>query len=261
MSASVPDATAEELKALGIPEGSYRFQPLTMMQRSAARRLTASFRDVPHFSLLARIEVDRLAAARETRNARRGVERATFNDLVIKAAALALGAVPQANVSFTEKGLAFHHAADIAFAVALPEGGLVTPILRDAGTKDVAMIARETKQLAERGRARKLTPPEYFGGTFTISNLGMYGVASFTSILNPPQACILSVGQAERRLVLRGDQPHPATVLDVTLTCDHRAVDGATGARWLEAFRACLERPGDWLDATADHPERVSETT
>ncbi|BCW90933.1 Dihydrolipoyllysine-residue succinyltransferase component of 2-oxoglutarate dehydrogenase complex [Alphaproteobacteria bacterium SO-S41] len=264
MSASVPDATAEELKALGIPEGSYRFQPLSMMQRSAARRLTASFRDVPHFSLLSRIEVDRLTTAREARNAHPGVERATFNDLVIKAAALALAKVPEANVSFTEKGLAFHNTADIAFAVALPEGGLVTPILRDAGAKDVAAIARETKQLAERGRGRKLTPPEYFGGTFTISNLGMYGVASFTSILNPPQACILSVGRAERRLVLWDDQPHPATVLDVTLTCDHRAVDGATGARWLEAFRLLLEQPEDWIGAASaatDQLEGVSQAS
>ena len=235
--AGVPESVVEELKALGIPEGSYRFAPLSMAQRSAARRLTASFRDVPHFSLASRVEVDRLAALRE--GFPRGADgvRPTFNDLIIKAAALALQAVPEANASFTEKGLVFHAAADIAVAVALPDGGLVTPIVRNAGSKALYDIAREMKSLAERARRRALTPPEYFGGTFTISNLGMMGITRFTSIINPPQAGILSVGRAERHLVLReGDRPVPASIVEMTLTCDHRAVDGATGARWLQAF-------------------------
>lgn len=245
--AGVPESVAEELKALGIPEGGYRFAPLSMAQRSAARRLTASFRDVPHFSLTSRVEVDRLMALRADFGYDDAGARPTFNDLVIKAAALALQAVPETNVSFTEKGLAFHAAADIAVAVALPEGGLVTPILRDAGSKALYDIAREMKSLAERARRRALAPPEYFGGTFTISNLGMFGITRFTSIINPPQACILSVGRAERHLVLReGDRPAPASVVEMTLTCDHRAVDGATGARWLQAFGGLLEAPDAW---------------
>lgn len=251
MAAAVPDAIVEELKALGIAEGTYRFQPLSMMQRSAARRLTASFRDVPHFSLTVRIEMDALMAAREAYNGRDGAMRASINDFVIKAAALALVDVPDANVSFTEKGLAFHADADIAVAVALGEGGLVTPILRAAQSKSLADITGEVKSLAERARAKALTPPEYFGGTFTISNLGMHGITRFTSIINPPQGCILSVGQSERQLVLKGDVPTPATILEATLTCDHRAVDGATGARWLKAFKARIEAPDNWLETGA----------
>lgn len=243
---AVPESVVEELKALGIAEGSYRFQPLSMMQRSAARRLTASFRDVPHFSLTVRIELDTLIAARRLHDEGTGAT-ASLNDYLIKAAALALIDMPEANVSFTEKGLAFHGDADIAVAVALAEGGLVTPILRAAQTKDIATISNEMRSLAARARAKALTPSEYFGGTFTISNLGMFGIARFTSILNPPQGCILSIGQAERQLVLRDDAPRPVTLLEATLTCDHRAVDGAAGARWLQAFKARVETPDAWL--------------
>lgn len=263
MAGTVPETVVEELKAQGIPEGTYRFVPLSMMQRAAARRLSASFRDVPHFSLTVRVETDALERARIAWNAAAGNERITLNDLIIRAAALSLVAVPEANVSFTEKGIVYHAAADIAVAVALPEGGLVTPILRNADQKGLPEIAIEMKALAQRARAKALKPPEYFGGTFTISNLGMHGIARFTSIINAPQACILSVGQAERMLVLHGDAPVPASVVEMTLTCDHRAVDGVVGARFLKAFRQHLESPDAWMNTAGPvsaHPSTGAAT-
>jgi pyruvate dehydrogenase E2 component (dihydrolipoamide acetyltransferase) len=161
---------------------------------------------------------------------------------VIKAAATALKRVPAANASYTPEGIALHHHADIAVAVAI-EGGLITPIVLAAETKGVAQIAREMKDLAERARTRKLKPEEFQGGTFSISNLGMFAIKSFASIINEPQGAILSVGAGEKRAVVRGDQIVAATVMTVTLTCDHRVVDGAIGARWLQAFRAMIEDP------------------
>lgn len=135
-----------------------------------------------------------------------------------------------------------HHHADIAMAVAI-DGGLITPIIRAAETKGLAQIAREAKDLAERARTRKLKPEEFQGGTFSISNLGMFGIRSFASIINEPQGCILSVGAGEKRAVVRNDQLAVATVMSVTLTCDHRVVDGAIGARWIQAFRTLIEAP------------------
>ena len=168
--------------------------------------------------------------------------KVSVNDLVIKAAALALRQVPQANASYSPEGIALHHHADIAVAVAI-DGGLITPIVRSAELKGVAQIAEEMKDLAERARSRKLKPAEFQGGTFSISNLGMFGVRSFASIINAPQGAILSVGAGEKRAVVRGDQLAVATVMSITLTCDHRAMDGAIGARWLQAFRALIEDP------------------
>jgi pyruvate dehydrogenase E2 component (dihydrolipoamide acetyltransferase) len=162
--------------------------------------------------------------------------------MVIKAAAVALRRVPDANASFTPEGIAYHHHADIAVAVAI-DGGLITPIVRAAETKGVAQIAVEMKDLADRARNRTLKPEEYLGGTFSISNLGMFGIRSFSSIINPPQGAILSVGVGERRAVVRGDAVAIATVMSVTLTCDHRVVDGAIGARWLAAFKGLIENP------------------
>lgn len=240
-----PEELIRELEAMGIPAQSYRFQPLDAVRRTIARRMTESFRDVPHFPLLAKIEVDALLRRRQALNAGAGGARISFNDLVIKAAALALKASPAANASYTPKGLIFHNHADIAVAVAI-EGGLVTPIIRRAEEKSLAEISAEMKDLALRGRAKRLQRDEYFGGTFSISNLGMFGVASFGSVLNPPQGCILSVGEPERQYRFRGDEPYVATLLEVTLTCDHRVVDGATGAHWMQAFKRCMEAPDAW---------------
>jgi pyruvate dehydrogenase E2 component (dihydrolipoamide acetyltransferase) len=232
------------LEQMGIAPGSYDLVPLDGMKKTIARRMTDSFRDVPHFPLTIDLEIDALLAARAKLNALLEPEgvKASVNDLVIKAAAIALKRAPDANASYTPEGIAHHHHADIAVAVAV-EGGLITPIVRQAETKGVAQIAREMKDLAERARTRKLKPEEYQGGTFSISNLGMFGITSFASIINEPQGAILSVGVGGKRPVVRGDQLGIATVMSVTLTCDHRVVDGAIGARWLAAFKALIEDP------------------
>jgi pyruvate dehydrogenase complex dihydrolipoamide acetyltransferase long form len=220
------------------------FVPLDGMLRTVARRITDSFRDIPHFPLTIDLEIDALLAARAKINAmleKDGV-KVSVNDMVIKAVATALKRVPAANASYTPEGLAMHHHADIAVAVAL-EHGLITPIIRSAETKGLAQIAVEAKDLASRARSKKLKPEEFQGGTFSISNLGMFGIKSFNSILNEPQGCILSVGAGEQRPVVKDGQLAVATVMSVTLTCDHRVVDGAIGARFLQVFKAMIEDP------------------
>jgi pyruvate dehydrogenase E2 component (dihydrolipoamide acetyltransferase) len=232
------------LEQQGIPPGSYELIPLDGMRKTVARRMTESARDVPHFPLNIDLEIDALLAARAKINAmlEKSGGKVSVNDMVIKAAAVALMQVPEANASYTPEGIAMHHHADIAMAVAVPHG-LITPIIRAAETKGLAAIAAEAKDLAERARTRKLKPEEYLGGTFSVSNLGMFGIKSFSSIINEPQGAILSVGVGEKRPVVRGDQLAIATVMSVTLTCDHRVVDGATGARWLAAFKPLIEDP------------------
>jgi len=242
--AKAPHRQVLSLEQMGIPAGSYGVVPLNGMKKTIARRMTESFRDVPHFPLSIDLEIDRLLEARTRINAMLEGEgvKVSVNDLVIKAAALALKRVPEANASYTPDGIAFHHHADVAMAVAV-EGGLITPIIRAAETKGLTAIAKETKDLAERARTRKLKPEEFLGGTFSVSNLGMFGIKSFASIINEPQGAILSVGAGEKRPVARGDQLAVATVMSVTLTCDHRVVDGAIGARFLAAFKAMIEEP------------------
>jgi pyruvate dehydrogenase E2 component (dihydrolipoamide acetyltransferase) len=235
---------AQTLAQMGIPDGSYDLVPLDGMRKTVARRMTESFRDVPHFPLTIDIEIDELLAARAKINRLlepQGV-KASVNDLVIKACAVALMQVPEANASYSPEGIAMHHHADIAIAVAL-EHGLITPIIRASETKGLAQIAREAKDLAERARTRKLKPEEFQGGTFSVSNLGMFGIRSFASIINEPQGAILSVGAGEQRAVVKNGQLAVATVMTVTLTCDHRVVDGAIGSRWLNAFRALISDP------------------
>jgi pyruvate dehydrogenase E2 component (dihydrolipoamide acetyltransferase) len=235
---------AQSLEQMGIAPGSYDLIPLDGMRKTVARRMTDSFRDVPHFPLTVDVELDELLAARAKINAmleKQGV-KISVNDMVMKAAAVALMRVPEANASYTPDGIAMHHHADIAMAVAVP-GGLITPIIRACETKGLAQIATEAKDLAERARNKKLKPEEFQGGTFSVSNLGMFGIKTFASILNEPQGAILSVGAGEKRPVVRGDKLEIATVMSVTLTCDHRVVDGATGARWLAAFKPLIEDP------------------
>ena len=240
---SAPRQT-QTLEQMGIPAGSYDLIPLDGMRKTVARRMSDSFRDVPHFPLNIDIEIDELLAARAKINAMLEAQgiKVSVNDLVIKAAAVALKRVPEANASYSPDGIAMHHHADIAMAVAVP-GGLITPIIRAAETKGLAQIATEAKDLAERARTKKLKPEEFQGGTFTVSNLGMFGIKSFASIINEPQGAILSVGAGEKRPIVRAGALAIATVMSVTLTCDHRVVDGATGARWLQAFRALIEEP------------------
>jgi pyruvate dehydrogenase E2 component (dihydrolipoamide acetyltransferase) len=234
----------QSLAQMGIPDGSYDLIPLDGMKKTVARRMSDSFRDVPHFPLTIDLEIDGLLAGRAKINAmleKQGV-KISVNDLVIKAAAIALKQVPEANASYSPEGIAMHHNADIAMAVAI-DGGLITPIIRKAETKGLAQIAVEAKDLAERARTRKLKPEEFQGGTFSISNLGMMGIKSFNSIINEPQGAILSVGAGEQRAVVKNGQLAIATVMSVTLTCDHRVVDGAIGARWLQAFKVLIEDP------------------
>ena len=247
--AAQPQAAAaprqvQSLEQQGIAAGSYDLIPLDGMKKTVARRMTESARDVPHFPLTIDLEIDALLAARAKINAmlEKSGGKVSVNDMVIKAAAIALKQVPEANASYTPEGIAMHHHADIAMAVAVPHG-LITPIIRSAETKGLAAIAAEAKDLAERARTKKLKPEEYLGGTFSISNLGMFGIKTFSSIINEPQGAILSVGAGEQRPVVKNGQLAIATVMSVTLTCDHRVVDGATGARFLQQFKLLVEDP------------------
>ena len=235
---------AKSLASLGIPDGSYDLEPLDGMRKTIARRMTESATTIPTFPLTIDLQIDRLLDARHRINtALTGRDvRVSVNDMLIKAAAAALKASPAANASYTPEGIALHHHADIAVAVAV-EHGLITPIIREAENRSLAEIAVAMKDLAERARTKKLKPEEYQGGTFSISNLGMFGIREFGSIINEPQGCILSVGAGEKRPVVKNGELAVATVMTVTLTCDHRVVDGATGAKWLQAFRGFVEDP------------------
>jgi len=234
----------QSLEEMGIAPGSYDLIALDGMGKTIARRMTESFRDIPHFPLSIDLELDALLDARARIN--QGLEasgvKVSVNDLIIRCAALALKRVPLANASYTPQGIAVHHHADIAVAVAI-DGGLITPIIRAAETKGLAQIATEMKDLAARARARKLRPEEFQGGTFSISNLGMFAIKSFASIINEPQGAILSVGAGEKQAVVRGDSLAIATVMTVTLTCDHRVLNGTIGAQWLNEFRGLIEDP------------------
>ncbi|MGV3577339.1 pyruvate dehydrogenase complex dihydrolipoamide acetyltransferase [Brevundimonas sp.] len=246
-SASAPAAEARKVQSLaqmGIPDGSYDLIPLDGMKKAIARRMVESVQNVPHFPLFIDCEIDALMAVRAKVNALlepKGI-KVSVNDFVIKASALALKLVPEANASYSPEGIAMHHNADVAMAVAI-DGGLITPIIRKAEFKSLSQIAVEAKDLAKRARDRKLKPEEFQGGTFSVSNLGMFGIKQFTSIINEPQGCIMSVGAGEQRAVVKNGQVVPATVMTVTLTCDHRVVDGATGARFLQAFKPLIEDP------------------
>ena len=247
--AATAATSAEPRKALslaqmGIADGTYDLIPLDGMKKAVARRMVDSVQNVPHFPLFIDVEIDQLMAVRAKVNKMlepQGI-KVSVNDFVIKAAALALKVVPEANASYTPEGIAMHHNADVSMAVAI-DGGLITPIIRKAETKGLAQIATESKDLAKRARERKLKPEEFQGGTFSVSNLGMFGIKQFTSIINEPQGCIMSVGAGEQRPVVKDGQLAVATVMTVTLTCDHRVVDGATGARFLQAFKPLIEDP------------------
>ena len=232
------------LESYGIRSGSYDLVPLDMMRKTIAKRMTASFRDVPHFPLTIDLEIDALLKARGEINKRfadNGV-KISVNDMCIKAAALALKLVPEANASYTPDGIAMHHHADVAVAVAIPHG-LITPIIWAAETKGLAQISAEMSDLALRARERKLKPKEFQGGTFSISNMGMLGIKSFASIINEPHGMIMSIGAGEKRPIVKNDALAIATMMTVTVTCDHRVVDGALGAAFLKAFKSFLEDP------------------
>ena len=238
---SKAELLAQTCEKLGLPRDRYTVKPLDRLRKFIAQRMTDSARDIPHFPLGLDITLDALLQSREAFNSQ-GKGKVSVNDLVVKAAALALIEVPEVNVSYLPEGMLHHRYADIAVAVAI-KGGLTTPIVRNAESKPVTQIGSELRDLATRAQSFRLQPDEYTGGTFTVSNLGMFGITSFGSIINPPQAAILSVGSARSRLVLREGAVAEERYMTVTLTCDHRAIDGATGARWLKAFREFIETP------------------
>src|SRR3954470_3701239 len=238
----------DKIRAL-YQEGSYEVIPHDNMRRIIAQRLTASTQNIPHFYLTVDCVIDRLMAAREEINATapknkegKPAYKLSVNDFVVKALALALQKVPNANVSWTESGMLKHKHSDIGVAVALP-GGLITPIVRQAELKSLSTISNELKDMVARARAKKLKPQEYQGGTSSVSNLGMYGIKDFTAVINPPHATILAAGAGEERAIVRKGQIVAATVMSATLSCDHRAVDGALGAELIGAFKALIENP------------------
>jgi pyruvate dehydrogenase E2 component (dihydrolipoamide acetyltransferase) len=246
--AIAPSMSDKQILALFEP-GSYEVVPHDGMRRTIAQRLTASIQTVPHFYLTMDCDIGKLLAAREEINAsapkdkeKKPLYKLSVNDFVIKAMAIALQRIPNCNVSWTEAGMLKHKHSDIGVAVAMP-GGLITPIIRNAETKSLSTISGEMKDFAARARARKLKPEEYQGGTTAISNLGMYGIKDFTAVINPPHATILAVGTSEERAVVRGGKIEIANIMSVTLSCDHRAVDGALGAELIGAFKMLIENP------------------
>jgi pyruvate dehydrogenase E2 component (dihydrolipoamide acetyltransferase) len=241
--------SADEVKALFAPE-AYEEVPLDGMRRTIAARLTQAIQTIPHFYLTADVEIDRLIKLREEANLGAPKDKdggtafkLSLNDFIIRALALALRRVPAANAAWAgDRILRFKH-ADIGVAVAL-DGGLITPVIRSAETKSVSAISAEMKDLSARARDKKLKPSDYQGGSAAISNLGMYGVREFSAIINPPHATILAVGAARRQAVEKPDGGVAfASVLAVTLSCDHRVLDGAVGAELLAAFKAFIEMP------------------
>jgi len=244
MAASPSDA---QVRAL-YEDGSYNFVPHDSMRKIIAQRLTLSKQTIPHFYLTLDCDIGKLLAAREEINAAAPVKdgkpayKISVNDFVIKALALALQRVPDANVTWTETGMLHHRHSDVGVAVAIP-GGLITPVVRHAEAKSLSTISNEMKDYAARARTRHLKPHEYQGGSTAISNLGMYGIKDFAAVINPPHATILAVGAADERAVVRNGQLAVANIMTVTLSTDHRAVDGALGAEMLGAFKKLIENP------------------
>jgi pyruvate dehydrogenase E2 component (dihydrolipoamide acetyltransferase) len=246
--AIAPSMSDQQIRAL-YEEGSYELVPHDGMRRTITQRLTASVQTVPHFYLTIDCDIGKLVAAREEINTAapkdkdgKPAYKLSVNDFVIKALALALQRVPDANVSWTEAGMLKHKHSDVGVAVAMPNG-LITPIIRNAETKSLSAISNEMRDLAARARARKLKPQEYQGGTSSVSNLGMFGIKDFTAVINPPQSTILAVGTGEERAVVRNGKIEAAQIMSVTMSCDHRSVDGALGAVLIGAFKALIENP------------------
>jgi len=243
-----PSMSDQQVRAL-FEEGSYEVVPHDGMRRTIAQRLTQSVQTIPHFYLTMDCNLDKLLALREQANAAapkdkegKPAYKLSVNDFVVKAMAVALQRVPEANVSWTDGGMLKHKHSDIGVAVAMP-GGLITPIVRSAETLTLSVISNRMKDFAARARNRKLKPDEYQGGTSAVSNLGMFGIKDFTAVINPPHATILAVGTGEQRAIVRDGKVEIANMMSVTLSCDHRAVDGALGAELLGAFKQLIENP------------------
>jgi len=250
--AAAPKAMSDEQVLKLFEEGSYELIPHDNMRKTIARRLVEAKTTIPHFYLTLDCEIDALLALRSQLNAAAPTRKTdkgdmpayklSVNDMIIKAMALALRDVPTANVSWTDSAMVQHRHSDVGVAVSIP-GGLITPIVRKAEEKSLSTISNEMKDLAKRARERKLKPEEYQGGTTAVSNLGMFGIKDFSAVINPPHATILAVGAGEERAVVKNGEIKIANVMSVTLSTDHRAVDGALGAELLAAFKRYIENP------------------
>jgi pyruvate dehydrogenase E2 component (dihydrolipoamide acetyltransferase) len=257
VTASVADP-APSVHALAPRTDSDEVRPLSMMRKTIARRLTESKQTVPHFYLSIDVDAAPIARIREQINddlaasaPRNGAAsedklKVSVNDLLIKACAIALGRVPECNASFTPEAILIHRRVDISVAVAVPDG-LITPVVRQADKKSIVTIAKEVRELAARAKAKKLRPEEISDGTFSISNLGMFGIDSFAAVINPPEGAILAVGKIRSEPVVWEGAVVPGQRLALTLSCDHRVVDGAIGARFLAELRGLVERPTQML--------------
>ncbi|WP_428980719.1 pyruvate dehydrogenase complex dihydrolipoamide acetyltransferase [Brucella intermedia] len=252
VSPAAPKPMSDDAVLKLFEEGTYEIVPHDGMRKTIARRLVESKQTVPHFYLTIDCELDALLALRSQINAAAPMIKTekgevpayklSVNDLVIKAVALALRDIPEANVSWTEGGMVKHKRADVGVAVSIP-GGLITPIVRQSESKTLSAISNEMKDLAKRARDRKLKPEEYQGGSTSVSNLGMFGVKDFAAIINPPHATIFAIGAGEQRAVVKNGEIKVATVMSVTLSTDHRAVDGALAAELAQAFKRHIENP------------------
>jgi pyruvate dehydrogenase E2 component (dihydrolipoamide acetyltransferase) len=241
--AALPDAK------LFYKPGDYEEIPHDSMRKAIAKRLTSAKTLIPHYYLSVDCDLTALMATREALNAAAGKNAAyklSVNDFVMKASAMALMKHPDVNASWTENSIIRHKHADVGVAVAL-DFGLITPIVFKAETKGLAEISNEVKALAGRAKEKKLKPQEYEGGSFSVSNLGMFGIKNFTSIINPPQSCIIAVGVGEERAVVKNGKIEIATMMTITMSCDHRVVDGATGARFLQTLKRFIEEPASML--------------
>jgi pyruvate dehydrogenase E2 component (dihydrolipoamide acetyltransferase) len=221
---------------------AYRDEPASQIRQTIAKRLVTSLGPVPHFFLTTEIEMDRAAEMRKGINALDPDLKISINDIIIKVAAAALVQHPQVNASYQEKIVRYYQQADIGVAVAI-EDGLITPVVRGANQKSLSQIAAEVRELAERARSKKLKPEEYTGATFSISNLGMFGIDEFTAVINPPEGAILAVGAMSAKPVVRDNEIVIRQIMRVTMSCDHRVIDGATGAKFLQTFKKILENP------------------
>jgi len=220
----------------------YRDVPMSEMRRTIARRLVTSIGPVPHFYLTTEVEMDRAADLRQALNEIYPQQKLSLNDIIIKAVAWALMQNPDVNASFQDKVVRYYERADIGVAVAT-DNGLITPVIRAADSKSIGEINVEIRQLAERARARKLTPEEYTGATFSVSNLGMYGIDEFTAVINPPEGAILAIGAMTPKPVVKDNEIRILQMMRVTMSCDHRVIDGAVGAQFLQSFKKAMENP------------------
>jgi pyruvate dehydrogenase E2 component (dihydrolipoamide acetyltransferase) len=251
--AGVPGVAALPDARLLYPQGSYEEIPHDSMRKAIAKRLTSAKTLIPHYYLTIDCNLDALMAVREKMNAaapkdkdKKPAYKLSVNDFIVKASAMALMKHPDVNASWTETAILRHKDADVGVAVAL-DFGLITPIIFKAQTKGLVAISSEIKELAARAREKKLKPSEYEGGGFSVSNLGMYGIKNFTSIINPPQSCIIAVGAGEERPVVRDGKIEISTIMTVTMSADHRVVDGGTGAKFLATLKQFIEEPASML--------------